>query len=282
MLELVLLPGLAAVLPWPVCFALFKRVARWGWLYREPCEAALVQATRLGWGGEDKAHWLWVRKLITLVDHADHYLGLVRSDRWMQRHLQVTGRWPEGGKGMLLITFHWGAGYWGLRHATAQGQHPHALVASLSTPAYDGRWMLTNYARSRNAHVAKTLGAEVLDVRKNLKGVVRAARHADALLAVVDAPADDAKAAIDLKLLGMDAQFPVGMLRLAVDQRLSVVMYVTGLNTQTGARTLNIQALPQYLTAEELATKVFVELEALISQNAPAWHLWSEAPRIFR
>ena len=33
--ELVLIPGLAAVLPWPVCFALFKRISNWRWLYRE-------------------------------------------------------------------------------------------------------------------------------------------------------------------------------------------------------------------------------------------------------
>ena len=32
--ELVLIPGLAAVLPWPVCFALFKRISNWRWLYR--------------------------------------------------------------------------------------------------------------------------------------------------------------------------------------------------------------------------------------------------------
>ncbi|MBK9441166.1 MAG: hypothetical protein IPN53_07575 [Comamonadaceae bacterium] len=281
-LELVLLPGMAAVLPWTLCFMLFKRFARWRWLYREPCEAALAQATRLGWGGEDQAHWLWVRKLVTLVDHADHYLGLSRSDRWMQRHLQVTGRWPAGSKGMLLITFHWGAGYWGLRHATAQGLHPHALVASLSTPAYQGRWVLTRYARSRNAHVANTLGAEVLDVRKNLKAVILAARRGSQLLAVVDAPADDTKTAVTVKLMGMTAQFPIGMLRLAVDQQLSAVMYVTGLNVQTGTRTLSIQALPMHLTAEELAGRVFGELQALITQDAPAWHFWSEAPRIFR
>ena len=40
LVELVLLPGLAAVLPWPLCFRLFRRLSRWGWPYRAACEAA--------------------------------------------------------------------------------------------------------------------------------------------------------------------------------------------------------------------------------------------------
>ena len=43
-LELVLLPGLAVLLPWDACFALFRRMARWEWLYRESCEEALDEA----------------------------------------------------------------------------------------------------------------------------------------------------------------------------------------------------------------------------------------------
>ena len=47
-LELVLLPGLAVLLPWGACFALFRRMARWNWLYRESCEEALDEARRRG------------------------------------------------------------------------------------------------------------------------------------------------------------------------------------------------------------------------------------------
>ena len=47
LLELVLLPGLAAVLPWPLCYRLFRRLARWDGLYREASHAALAQA-RMG------------------------------------------------------------------------------------------------------------------------------------------------------------------------------------------------------------------------------------------
>ncbi|WP_300121605.1 hypothetical protein [Rhodoferax sp.] len=282
LLELVLLPGLAAVLPWRWCFYVFKRLARWRWLYREPCEAALAQARSRGWAGVDEAHWLWGRRLVTLVDHADHYLGLWRGDAWMRRHLQVQGAWPAPRQGVMLLTFHWGAGYWGLRHAAAQGLRPHALVASLDTHTYQGRSVMSWYARSRNAHVARTLGSPTIDVALHLKQVIRALRDGHSLLGVVDVPADEVKASLPIALLGMQARVPRGLLRLAVDSQVPVVIYVTGLNTANGQRFLHIKPIGVPTTIDALAARVFGELEQLIAQDAPAWHFWGISERFFR
>lgn len=280
-LELVLLPGLAAILPWHWCFAIFKRLARLPWLYQEPCEAALQQARNRGWAGEDEVHWLWVRRLVTLVDHADHYLCLWRSDAWMRKHLQVEGAWPAHERGVLLLTFHWGAGFWGLRHAAAHGLHPHALVASLGTQVFQGRRVMSWYARSRNANVARTLRSPTIDVAQHLKQVIRALRDNHSLLGVVDVPADEAKASMQIGLLGMQARVPRGLLRLAVDQQVPVVIYVTGLNTAHGQRFLRIKPLGVYNTVEELAIRVFGELELVIAQDSPSWHFWGIAERFF-
>ena len=280
--ELVLLPGLSAWLPWNFCFAIFKRLARMRWLYREPCEAALKQARERGWAGADEAHWLWVRRLVTLVDHADHYLGLWRGDGWMQKHLQVQGVWPVHSHGIMLLTFHWGAGFWGLRHAAAQGLQPHALVASLDSHAYQGRTVMSIYARSRNAHVARILASPTIDVAKHLKQVIQALRDNHSLLGVMDVPADEAKSSMLIDVLGMQARVPRGLLRLAVYQQVPVVIYITGINTQTGQRFLRIKPLGTPTDVNELAKVVFGELEGIIAEDAPAWHFWSIANRLFR
>jgi lauroyl/myristoyl acyltransferase len=281
LLLLVLLPGLAAILPWRLCFFIFKRLARLRWLYQEPCEAALSHARQLGWVGTNEAHWLWVRKLVTLVDHADHYLGLWRSDAWMQRHQKVNGHWPNPDHGLLLLTFHWGAGYWGLRHAAAHNLSPHALVATLTSQAYQGRTIMSWYARSRNANVARTLGAPTIDVATQLKQVIRALRDNHCLLGVMDVPADQAKASIEIQLLGMQARMPSGLLRLAVDQQVPVTVYTTGLDVENGQRYLNITPLGVHHTIDELAKAVFAELDQVIAQDAPAWHFWGIAERLF-
>jgi len=280
-LELILIPGLAAILPWRWCFPVFQRLARLRCLYREPCEAALLQARSRGWAGEDEAHWIWVRRLVTLVDHADHYLGLWRSDAWMQENLQVEGAWPTDGQGVLLLTFHWGAGYWGLRHAAAQGLRPHALVATLDSQAYQDRTVMSWYARSRNAHVARTLVSPTIDVAQQLKQVIKALRDKHSLLGVVDVPADAAQVSMAVQILGQQARVPRGLLRLAVDQKVPVVIYITGLDMRTGSRFLRIKQLGVYKTVEDLAVQVFGELEQIIAEDAPSWHFWGIAERIF-
>ena len=281
-LELVLIPGLAAVLPWGWCFRLFQRLARMPWLYRVSCEEALAQARMRGWAGDDEARWLWARRLVTLVDHADHYLCLWRSDAWMRKYLTVEGAWPDHGQSQMLLTFHWGAGFWGLRHAAASGLRPHALAASLDSQAFRGRTVMSWYARSRIAHVTRTLGPPTIDVAQDLKRVIRALRDKHSLLGVVDVPADEAKAGIAVELLGGQALVPRGLLRLAVDRQVPVVVYVTGLDLNTGHRFLRITPPGISDSVEGLAKQVFEHLEKIIVEDSPAWHFWGIAERFFR
>lgn len=282
LMELVLLPGLAALLPWTVCFALFRRLAHWKWLYRSSVDEAVIQARMRGWLGTDEQGWAWERRLVTLVDHADHYLGLWRSDEWMCKHLKTNGKWPSLGSKVLLTTFHWGAGYWGLRSAASHGLRPHALVASLESPAYMGRSVMTWYGRSRNANVARTLGAPTIDIARRLKDIVQALRQNRALLGLTDIPSDDAKASIDVNVLGMKASVPRGLLRLVLDQKVPVVLYTTGLNTEDGSRVLDIKPIGPCTTVDDLAKCLFGELDQLIRSDVAAWHFWAIADRFFQ
>lgn len=282
LLELVLLPGLAAVLPWRVCFWVFQRVARWHWLYAEASNSALQQARERGWSGEDEKHWLWVRKLVTLVDHADHYLGLTRSNNWMKHHLSVEGQWLPAGQAAVLCTFHWGAGLWGLRHAAASGMQAHALVAPVNANNFLGRSVLHAYVRSRVKHVATTLRSPTLDVSASLRPALRALRKLEPIMAAVDVPSDQVSTSTTVSLLGMQASVPRALFRLAAESRIPVQVYVTGLDTQTGDRFLRIKTLGIYSDTDQLIVSVFHELELILAEEAPAWHFWNVSERFFR
>lgn len=279
-LELVLLPGLAALLPWRIAFALFKQIARWRFLYRDGCDNALAQARKRGWVGNE-ADWLLKRRLVTLVDHADLYLARTRSDRWMRKYLDVDGSWPPHGAHAVLCTFHWGAGMWGLRHLGASSLRAHALVAPLSGAHFAGRTVLHWYARQRTAEVSRTLGCAALDVSASLRPAVRALRQAEQIVAAVDVPADQVSASREISLLGMRARVPRGLLRLAVDQQAPVSVYVTGIRMSDGQRFLRIRNLPVHDDTDALVDEVFAHLEAAIAADAPVWHFWGEAERIF-
>ncbi|MEO7549051.1 MAG: hypothetical protein ABIT82_11545, partial [Ramlibacter sp.] len=83
--EIALVPGLAAILPWPLCYRLFQRISRYDLLYRHECHAALEHARARGWVRGDPAQWLADCRLITLIDNADFFLSRFRGDRWMDR-----------------------------------------------------------------------------------------------------------------------------------------------------------------------------------------------------
>ena len=281
LLELVLLPGLAAVLPWQICFRIFRRLARWDGLYRHTCHEALAQARMRGWA-LDEADWLLKRRLVTLVDHADFYLGRTRGDTWMARHLQALGSWPDATKSGVLCTFHWGAGMWGLRHARACGLTAHALVAPLDGAHFQGRAVLHWYARARTAEVARALGCPTLDVSSNLRPALRALREGEQVLAAIDVPSDQVAASEPVTLLGLRALMPKALLRLAVEQRIPVTLYLTGLDFATGRRYLQVIPVGVRTEVAALAQEVFQRLDAAIQQEPAAWHFWGEAPRFFR
>ena len=284
LLELVLLPGLAVVLPWSLCFRVFQRLARWRWLYRETCERALHEARARG-VVDDEARWHWMRRLVTLVDHADYYLSRMRSRarsrRWLERHVREEGAWPSADRAAILCTFHWGVGMWGLHSAARAGLRPHALVALPDQAGFRGRTILGWYVRTRIGEVGRVLRQSTLDVSAPLRQVIRALRAGQQIVAVVDVPADQVAASEPVTVMNMTAHIPRGLLRLAIDQRVPVTVYITGFDTSTGRHWVRIAQMGVYDDLPALVRDVFAHLNTLMTQEPAAWHFWSEAARFF-
>lgn len=280
LLELVLLPGLAAVLPWSSCFRIFRALSHWRALYREPCEKALAQARKLGWAVRED-EWLATRRLVTMVDHADYYLVRTRSDAWLKRHFDIDGNWPSCAEASLLCTFHWGAGMWSLRHAVLAGMKVHALVAPLDGAHFVGRRVLHWYAKARTALVAQTLGHSTLDVSSSLRPALRALKNNEQVLAVLDVPADQVSTSQTIRMLGLQARVPKALLRLAVEQKIPVTIFLVGLRMRDGQRFLRLRQFEGYSDVDAMVCDVFLELEHAIAENPAAWHFWGEAERFF-
>lgn len=281
LVELVLIPGLAAVLPWPVCFRIFRVLCRADFLYRDDCREALEQARERGWVRDEPARWLQRCRLVVLIDHADYYLSLSRSDRWMARHLLVSGAWPDATEPAILCTFHWGAGMWALRHVAAHGLHVHLVIAPHSRAAFEGRAVRFWYYTRRIAAIPRALGREAIEATRSPRPILRALRSGEQVAAVVDVPADQVTASESIDFLGLRARVPRGLLRMACESGVPVTVYLLGIRLSDGKRTLRIHRLGSCDSLELLIKEVFSYLESAIEEEPAAWHFWRVAPRFF-
>lgn len=285
--ELFLVPGIAALLPWGLAFRLFRWLCKHPFLYEADCRLALAHASNCIPVPDPKV-WLFERRLTTLVDHADCYLSLFRSDAWIRKHLQVDGEWAGPGQAALLLTFHWSAGMWGLRHARSVGLSPHMLLAkgpSVASPA-------GLYARLRTYAVARATGnaAFPVPVRNAAKAertpfdfprMERLYQDNHQLLAVIDVPPDQVGESVAVSVMGHRAHAPIRLLRDARQRQIPIVVYRTGLDLRTGRRRLVIRNVPPMAKEQELADAVFRELDEALAESTAAWHFWAIAPRFF-
>lgn len=280
-LELVLLPGVAMLLPWRLSFGLFKSLARWPWLYRARCERALA-AARMHGAVTDPAQWCFEQRLIMLVDHADLYLSRTRSDAWWKRHLDVYGDWGvQPGQAGFLMTFHWAAGMWAQRHARASGLRPHMLVAAVDGPSFAGRSVLRRYVGARMRTVELAEGRPVIYVPGAMSALCEVLRRAEQVLVVMDVPPDQVKITTPLTLLGRTVHVPAALPRLAVERAVPVTVYTLGLDLQTGRRDLRLYPLGVSHDAQALTAQIFGYFEQIVRERPAAWHFWSEADRFF-
>lgn len=280
LLEVVLLPGLAVVLPWPLCFAVFRRLAHWQWLYREACGPALAQAKARGHCQDDRA-WAWERRLVTLLDHADHYLFRTRSDAWMARHVEVSGHWGETGQAGLLWTFHWGAGLWALRHARVAGLRPNMVLDAPRGRDFAGRLVFGRYVRARMRSVELALERPIIFAPGAMAGVRSALARQEQVALVMDVPQDQVKVTRATDILGQPVSVPAALAHMAVVQTLPVTVFSLGVNLHTGRRQLSVLPLGIPAEAGVLTDAAFSHLDGLLKASPAAWHLWSEAPRFF-
>jgi hypothetical protein len=281
LLELVLLPGLAAVLPWRICFRVFRFLCRADFLYRETSREALAQASARGWVRCSEATWLQRYRLVLLIDHADYYLSLFRSDRWMRRHLQVSGSWPDPDRAAILCTFHWGAGMWALRHVAAHAIRAHAIAAPQVAEAFPGRKVRFLYSRARVRAVGVALRTAPIAPSHSPRQILRSLQRREQILAAIDVPADQVAASQSIDFLGFRAKVPRGLLRLACDSGVPIAVYLLGIRLSDGKRMLQVHQLAPQTNLDSLVTTVFSHLEAAVRDEPAAWHFWSVAPRFF-
>lgn len=272
----VLLPMMAALLPWWLCWRVLNALSRHTRLFQGDIDRARAVAERHGLVSDARA-WQARQRLIRMVDLADAALSGLRADRWMDCHMRIEGDAAPAGP-CLFVGFHFGAGFWSLRHLRRAGHPVSFLSRPISLEEFAHAPACHAFERWRMWQVARAGGAPVIFVggsRDRIRGAWDAGRS---VLGMVDVPPPLARRRTRVSFLGREAAFPDGLVKLAEGAGVPIMAYLGYLDAD-GKRRLALKRLPNPST-DSLQALVGM-LETAIRQDPAAWHLWAECPSFF-
>lgn len=282
-------PMIAAALPYGVGMRVLARASRSGSGALPGEDLAWEQAEHYGRTaavGVDPpeaaeraaAAWREAWRYTRLVDHADLFLSLTRSARWLRRHMDVDGAWPERDP-FLAVTSHWGAGLWALRHLRAAGRTARFLSRRLDVEAdLDPR--LAAYARLRVRGVARALGTPLIYTGGAAQAVQRSWAQGESIVALFDVPPESGRRTISAPLGAGRISVPIGLLQLACAARIPVVTFAAGIDRRNRRRYLTIGPARVSDDPQRLVDMLARHLEGLLERDSAAWHLWPYAPAL--
>ena len=272
--ECVMLPAIGMALPWPLAWRAMRALAARGRAFgRETREAQAMCATQ----GllQDPSSWTQRYRLVRIVDHVDPAISATRSDRWMDRYLSVEGD-PIPAGPCVFIGFHYGTGFWSLRHLRRLGHRVSVLSAPIDAQHWRAEPLRLAAMQVRQKRVAEAGGAPVIYVGGSAERIRAALSRGTSILALIDVP-EPSSATVRVPLLGRDVQLPDGILRIAASQNVPLVGYVAALAPDTGMRRLRFTRLPPDPASALRALATL--LDAAIRSDSAAWHFWGQWPR---
>lgn len=266
---------LVMVLPWPLAFRGLRWLTRFA-LFQGGGQQAAAAAKSRWWG--PGAHAERLLALNRLVDVADYFVTLKYGNGWMRRYLHVTGDpLPVAGTiaAPVLVTFHYGQGFWALRLLRERGFPVAWLHAPPPAVAPLGEKLAGWIGRRRIAQVARLCGAPAIAVGGSVERMRRRLlEEGRPVMIMPDAPLHPGQSYLPVNLLGRAARLPAGAIRMAAQAGVPVVIYTIAVDPHTGHRHMRIEGPLTGLNDAALAQRLADHLQIALSQQPEAWHVW--------
>lgn len=279
LIELYLIPGVCVLLPWPLAFRWLRLWARWPRLFSQEWRAALAAAQQ--WITiDDPATWARQYRACRLVDHADYWLSRTRGAGWLDRYVDAPQAWPLTGSAAVGVFFHWCGGMWAVRALHRAGPRAAVLAGHYSKRAMGHSWWGYLYGFLRLSELARAGGRPLIFSPGTVKKAVADLAAGHWVIGTPDVPPTETKLARPVQLFGRDAQFTEGLLRIARDGGVPVVMFTLALDLSNGRRQLRVHG-PFDPHDPQLLQQIAGFWEGLLREKSWGFTLWPMMPAYF-
>ena len=270
------LPLVALVLPWRLTFAVYRGLAHLPlFSVRVAMFLAGIRRTREVDPGAAR-HLAWRHRLYLLLETGDAALAQVRGPRWMRRHLMRIGDFPRGPDSYVAIFFHYGTGLWGIRAMAEHGRPARLVGRPIDSEGLRDRPFMRRYGEWRYDVAARAGRGPIIFWGGARKQIGAALATGQAVLGAVDVPPTETHSLSPVTLLGRPTHFTHGLVEIAAQAGVPLVVFCVGLSEDARERVLEVSApiiaagRPMVDVMQELAT----HLDRHIARDPAGWYLW--------
>ncbi|MEO7432548.1 MAG: hypothetical protein ABIR62_11050 [Dokdonella sp.] len=279
-LGLIVMPALLALLPWAITFRLLRHLAVRTTSFRSEADAAWTVA-REHVSHPAESAWKSNYRLTRWIERVDTYLALTRSTSWWNRHVDVSGSWPEPGRPFLFLTYHWGAGYWVFKLLKKQGFEAFFVARRPQVADLGASRIALWYGRLRGWILSRIGSLGPLYTGGSIELVREVFASGGCMVGMLDLPARNPQAAIRVTLLGEPVMLPAGLVDLAMRAQASVALFSCGFDPRNGRRQLSIKCIESPSGVEEVLTQYSRHLDERLRTAPECWMMWHEARAMF-
>jgi len=277
--ELFVLPGVGALLPWPLTLRLMRFLSRWRGWYIAEVSAATEMAHRFGVAPDAEAFSRRLRWRL-MIDAVDGYLVVLRGQRYQKRWLRTHGdALPERGPVMFIGTHH-GCGYWFLPYLRDCGLPMNVIAPRLDPLLAKLAFHERVYARMRHRLIAFAAGRPLVYRGNASAGLSELLAAGEIGFGLADMPTNRPDA-VPVQIAGHPTHLAQNLFELAEKLAVPVYLFSSDTDLGTGERHLYFEHL-RAGTPEERTRRFGELLDELVRRDPSGWRFWPIAQSFFR
>jgi lauroyl/myristoyl acyltransferase len=221
---------------------------------------------------------------VVFCDEIDLFIYLLGYSKRFVRSLKVEGeenlREALRNEGGILLSAHFGGGFWILPFLREKGVAAHFFSADIAIENYPSGKALYYYHRLRMRGVEKASGEKAIFKKGGRQELIRALSEGKWVIILFDVPPFLVKDVMEVPFLGQKAVFPKGIISITKATHVPLLPFFSFLDE--GKRRICFER-PFFVDNIEEGVKTCVKLiETQVTRRPDHWHLWAVADQFIK